>query len=496
MSDSTPDAQTLLRRLDEAMERIDKLEAENARLRKRVKELEGVEQENVRLRKRVQRLEHKLHQDSSNSHRPPSTDDPWADDDDDDDGRVMLDFGKQRSQGAQPGHQGHHRQLADADEVDKFVEVRPDECDGCGHRLTGEDIAPWRHQIWDIEVSKTLVEYRMHRLECDRCSATQRAELPEGVTHSNFGDRLASWVGYLSGRFDLSKRDVEQLVEEGFGIPISLGSVCTLERRAQRALAPAWREAVELLDASEVLWVDETGWFQSNERNWMWVAVGDDNTEVTVFRIADSRSRQALRQLVSADFDGIVTSDRYGAYNGREPKKRQICWQHLVRDFRGLVARDGPGAKAAGQMLLIAQLIFWTLGRIEQGKYPPEKLRRRIDEAWAPAVNTILERGDEPDNAPAIFGNLKKRQEALWNVAFHDDVEPTNNRAERAVRPAVIKRKLSFGTQSGDGSRFIERMLTVCESLRRQSRAVLDFIADSIVARRTGRIPPALARPG
>ena len=489
MSDDLPDAETLLRRLD-------KLEAENARLRKRVEELEGVEEENERLRKRVQQLEHQLNQDSSNSHRPPSTDEPWADDDDDDTDEVTLDFGEDRNQGAQPGHEGHHRELADADEVDKFVEVKPNKCDCCGQQLTGEDVAPWRHQVWDIEVKRTLVEYRMHRLKCDGCDAKKRAELPKGVPNSSFGDCLASWVGYLSGRFDLSKRDLKQLVEEGFDIPISLGSVCGLERRAQHALAPAWREAVEQLDASDVVWVDETGWFESNERGWMWVAVGDDDTEVTVFRIADSRSRRALRQLVSADFDGIVTSDRYGAYNGREPKNRQICWQHLVRDFRGLVARDGPGAEAAGQMLLMARLIFWRLDQIERGEYSRSKLHRRIEEAWRPAVNTILERGATPEDAPGIFANLKQRQDGLWNFVYHDDVEPTNNRAERAVRPAVIKRKLSFGTQSSDGSRFIERMLTVCESLRRQGRAVLDFIADSIAAHRTGQASPALARPG
>lgn len=273
--------------------------------------------------------------------------------------------------------------------------------------MTGEDIAPWRHQVWDIEVTKTLMEYQMHRLACDGCGTTQRAELPKGVPNSSFGDERASWVGYLSGRFDLSKRDVEQLVEEGFGIPISLGSVCALERRAQRALAPAWREAVEQLDASEVVWVDETGWFESNERSWMWVAVGDNDTAVTVFRIADSRSRRALQQLVSEDFGGIVTSDRYSAYNGRDPKKRQICWQHLVRDFRGLVARDGPGAEAAGQMLLMARLIFWTLGRIEQGDDCPEKLRRRIEKSWAPAVRIILERETHRTRRPRFSKTSK-----------------------------------------------------------------------------------------
>jgi len=181
MSDDLPDAETLARRLDEVMERIDKLEAENARLRKRVEELEGVEEENERLRKRVQQLEHQLNQDSSNSHRPPSTDEPWENDDDDDTDEVTLDFGEARNQGAQPGHEGNHRELADADDIDKFVEVKPNECDCCDQQLTGEDVAPWRHQVWDIEVKRPLVEYRMHRLECDVCDSTKRAGLPEGV---------------------------------------------------------------------------------------------------------------------------------------------------------------------------------------------------------------------------------------------------------------------------------------------------------------------------
>lgn len=80
----------------------------------------------------------------------------------------------------------------------------------------------------------------------------------------------------------------------------------------------------------------------------------------------------------------------------------------------------------------------------------------------------------------------------MWTFVHHEKVEPTNNRAERAVRPAVIKRKLSFGTQSAGGSRFIERMLTVCETLRRQKRSVIDFLLGSLNAWRTGQTPSML----
>jgi transposase len=339
MADSTPDIQAAL---DRALARIDELEAENARLRER-----------------LQKLEHKLGRNSSNSHRPPSTDDPWEEDSgeknpgeknpgeknpgeknpgDADGGGDVTGSERSRQQGAQPGHEGHHRELLDEDEVDEVVEVKPSQCSSCGTRLCGEDKAPWRHQVFDVEVTRHVTEYQMHRLDCEECGRSERAALPEGVCQSAFGGSVCGWVSWLSGKFDLSKRDLERLVEQGFEIPISLGSICRLERPVQRALDSAHSEAVEALGDADVLWIDETGWFEQNERRWLWGAVGDEETPVTAFRIDPSRSREASRQpsgLVDPNFEGIVSSDRYSAYNGREPGKRQICWQHLVRDFRG-----------------------------------------------------------------------------------------------------------------------------------------------------------------
>lgn len=473
MDDSTPDIQALI-------DRLDRIEARN-------KELEA---ENARLRKRVQYLEHKLGQNSSNSHRPPSSDDPWEEDEDD--SEVTFDFESPRPQGAQPGHQGHHRELLDEDEVDEVVEVKPKACSCCGGGLVGEGLAPWRHQVFEVEVNRRVIEYRMHRLECTNCGHSERADLPEGVPRSVFGDSVCAWVSWLSGEFDLSKRDLKELVERGFDIPISLGSICALERRAQQALVPAHAQALDALMGAGVLWVDETGWFEKNERGWMWVAVADDDTAVTAFRIDPSRSREALEKLVAEDFEGIVSSDRYGAYNARANENRQICWQHLVRDFKGLLARDGPGAQTARHLLTIAWLIFWTRGRIRRGEVTRAHLREQVDKTWRPATRLLLERAAQKEGAPEIFENLRKREAALWTFAYVEDVEPTNNRAERAVRPAVIKRKLSFGTQSADGSRFIERMLTVSQTLRRQGRSVLDFLLDSLHAARTAQTPPML----
>ena len=332
----------------------------------------------------------------------------------------------------------------------------------------------------------------MHRLRCPCCQTTQRAELPDEVGLSPFDDSVAALVSWMTGRFDLSKRDARDFLRRGFGLSISLGAVCGLERRAQRALGPAHQHALAALNRAEVLWVDETGWFEQHERAWVWSALADDTVEVTVYRIDASRSREALRKLIAKDVEGIVTSDRYSAYNGRDPSMRQICWQHLMRDFKGLCARAGPGAAPARRLLTIAELIFETRHDIQHGELPEDYVIERVEQAWRPATHKILKEAANQEGMPGIFENLLAREQALWTFVYEEGVEPTNNRAERAVRPAVLKRKKSYGTQSSDGSRFIERILTVCETLRRQGRSVLDFLTKSLRACRLGQQPPQL----
>jgi transposase len=159
------------------------------------------------------------------------------------------------------------------------------------------------------------------------------------------------------------------------------------------------------------------------------------------------------------------------------------------------MARDGPGADPARRLLAIARGIFRAANRIRQGGTTSACLRKRVDRFWRPATRKILERAAQGEDAPAIFGNLLKREAALWTFAYVDKAEPINYRAERAVRPGVIKRipkAFGIGTQSTDGSRFVERMLTVCETLRRQGRSVLDFLVESLRARRAGQTPPTL----
>jgi hypothetical protein len=446
--------------------------------------IEQLREENEQLRERVQELEWKLDRDSSNSHRPPSSDPPWESSDSSD-----SESQPDRKKETNSGTEGARRELVDEQQVDEFIEVKPDECKHCGEALAGDDLEPWRHQRWDVEISRTVREYRMHRLTCSCCGESTRATLPEGVDRSPFGSKVVGWVGMLTGLMDVTKRKVQRIVEQGFKIPMGLGSVCRCEKRVSQALVEPIGQLQEAIRSAPAVWVDETSWSEGADDCWLWVAVNDS---MALYRIQNRRTREALETLIPAEYGGIVTSDRYGVYNGRSPEDRQHCWAHLFRDLEGVRERDGPGAEWAMQLQTIMGIVLEQWHAFKRGEITRERLQKKVEQRWRPIVISLLAAAADQDNLPGIFGRLNKREPALWQFVIHEGLEPTNNTAERAVRSAVVKRKISYGTESSTGSRFIERILSVGETLRRQGREAIDYLTEAVERYMANRPAPSL----
>jgi hypothetical protein len=202
--------------------------------------------------------------------------------------------------------------------------------------------------------------------------------------------------------------------------------------------------------------------------------------KLKVFRIDRRRNREAFRKLLFA-FLGILVSDRYSVYRVHDTEKRQLCWAHLLRNFKGLEEAGGK-AKAlgvAGQRIVKAVFREWY--RVRDGTLTRAGLRRRLKPIQARLERLLQRHVTNPvPAARKIAKDLLEYGPALWTFARVEGVEPTNNIAERALRKAVLWRKSSFGSASRTGSLFVERMLTVCESLRAQGRPILDFLEQSI----------------
>jgi transposase len=456
----------------------------DVQLAERDEKLAKIEEQLKAALARIEELEAKLSQSSSNSSKPPSSD-PWFK------GRPQKprrQKGK-RKQGGQKGHKGHHRELLPPEQCRNVEEVHPEQCRHCGSsKLIPEGSEPVRHQVTDIPVVKPFTdEWRLNIGLCVDCGQTTVAELPAGVPRSNFGPALVALVALLTGVYRVGKRGVQQLLLDVFNVTMSLGGVSNCERQVSEALEASFDEARDHVQQQGLAHADETGWRECSKKVWLWVMA---TAWVSVFYILPGRTKQCA-QYVIGTFKGILVTDRCKSYFFYTEGKRQICWAHLVREFVGFSERGGITGEIGDDLLKLVQKMFEWWDELGDGKISRASFRRRMKTVRCD-VEELLAMGKEQSSLSGKFKDILAHRDALWTFVDVEGVQPTNNHAEQQVRHAVLIRKISGGTQSERGSRFIERMLTVVASLRKQQRNVHSFVTEACRANLRNAMPPSL----
>jgi transposase len=433
----------------------------------------------------VQQLREQVQQTSRTSSRPPSSDPPQAL------GQRPRREPTGRRPGGQPGHAGQARALVPVEEVDVVVPVKPERCHHCQHLLPGEDPQPQRHQVTEIPPVKPVVtEYQLHRLVCPACGEETRAEVPAGVPTGGFGPRVQAITALWTGAYHLSKRTTQRALEDMFGVQMGLGTIATLEHATVQAVAEPVAEARAYVQQQPAAYLDETGWREGQQRAWLWTAV----TEwVTVFVVRASRGGKVAQELLGERFWGWLVTDRWSAYTWYPPWRRQVCWAHLLRDIEAMIERGGRSREIGEALQGQARQMFQWWHRVREGTLAH---RTFASSMWPvrQAVERLLEAG-QTCGVPKTEGTcreLLKLRQALWTFVRHEGVAPTNNAAERAIRPGVLWRKGSFGTQSAEGSRFVEAMMTVVATLKQQHRHVLAYVTAACEAALCGQPAPSL----
>jgi transposase len=314
--------------------------------------------------------------------------------------------------------------------------------------------------------------------------------LPEAVPTGHFSPYTQAVLATLAGAYRLSKRQIQQLTADLFGLTISTGMISKLEKRSAAALAEPYDELARSVLEAEAVNIDETGWREDRRKAWLWVTV---TAMATVFTIARHRSAAVARRLLGDKEDQVVSSDRFRSYDWLWAYWRQVCWSHLRRDFQAMIDRGGPGERIGRRLLGLSDRLFeaWHRARdgaIEECAFQERMLRLR------PRVRRALEDGTRCSCATTAgtCAEILRVEEGLWNFVWFPGVEPTNNAAERALRHAVIWRRISGGTASESGSRFVERMLTVVATCRQQGRNVLEYLTSCFEADRRGQWIPSL----
>jgi len=439
------------------------------------------------LRDEIRDLRARLALTSRNSSKPPSSDPPGAPPS----SRPPSD----RRPGGQPGHEGKTRVRFAPEEVDGRVEVAVARCHCCEASIPHagvEALPPARHQVVDLPVASAVVtEYVLERAVCPGCGVATGAPLPEGVPASVVGPRLHAALALLVGRYRLSRREAQALAVDLFGpkARVALGTLSALEARAVEALELAYREAGRVVRTAAVVHADETSFRRRGKNTWLWTA---STESASFFHLDRERGKEAFRRLLP-EFRGVLATDRWASYHDHPPNERQLCWAHLKRNFQELVDRKGAAAPVGHAGLRACADVFDAFEEHRAGRLGLESLARRLAPTRRALDASLRRFRNHPDEkARALCRDLRRHFPSLWTFTRRRGVPPTNNLAERELRPAVLWRKGSFGCQSERGERFVDRMLTVVRTLRRQGRNLLDFLEASIRSALRGSRPPRL----
>jgi transposase len=294
----------------------------------------------------------------------------------------------------------------------------------------------------------------------------------------------------LSGGYRLSKRQVQQMAGDLFGLSIATGMVSKLERQSATAPEAPYNEVALGVHDATAAGIDDTSWREDRGKAQLWVVV---TALTTVFTIAAKRSGAVAKALLGSKPNQVVTSDRHSSFEWIDPAWRQICWSHLERDFQAMIDRGGSGEATGRALLRLARRMFRRWHRVRDGTIDRGRFRT-VASRLRREVKAALEGGRSCGCAKtaATCFEILKVEEGLWTFVRVEGVEPTNNGPERALRHAVIWRRISGGTDSADGSRFVERMLTVVATCRQQRRNVLDYLRSCFGAHLRGQKVPSL----
>jgi transposase len=414
---------------------------------------------------RIAELEARLSQTSSTSDRPPSSDPPYA--------QRTARAGRQGRPGAKPGHAGHRQALLPATEV---LAVKPEAC-LCGQREFPETRPYYTHQVIELpEIQMQVTHVVLHEARCPQCGRLLKAPLPEAHRYG-YGPRLTALIGELSGSQRASRSAVQEFCTSVLGIPMSRGTIQRAVDRVSEAIKPHYEAIAGKARGAKVNYIDETAWYQHGVLAWLWVMV---NTTVALFTVHASRSQAAFEALIER-WAGILVSDDYGVYQ-QWAHGRQTCLAHLIRRARGLAERRNPEIAWFGRRVMreLQRLVHWATAPPTSGE---------VQMWYARMVHLLGRYRQRSDEAGTFARTLDRELAALWTFVVEDGVEPTNNRAERALRFAVLWRKSMQGTYNAKGNRWVEQILSLRETCRLRGIPTFPVLVEAVTGYFNGQHP-------
>ena len=412
------------------------------------------------LEEELNRAKTRVNKNSTNSDKPPSTDNPY---------RQRAKKSKKKGRpGAKVGHKGHRAKLS---EPTRTVPLFPDKCKCGSEEIT--DCEPFYvHQEIELpEIQMEITHFILHKGHCADCGRTAKAALPS-EHRSGYGVRLSSLIANIAGIEGSSRTTIREFCRSVLRFDISLGAIQKVLDRASEAMRPYYQAIGGAARTSAVNGIDETSWKLNGLLMFLWAMV---NSRVAFFKIHQERSKKAFLALIE-DWRGILISDGYNVYQ-KWVHLRQTCLAHLIRHAKGLSEHSKREIREFGEAMVIK---LQQLCSMAEKKPDLEEW----NEFYSGFIDLIFDNCTRyhKDEAGKFARRLLKEIDSLWVFLEVSGVEPTNNATERGLRFGVLWRKRSQGTRSEKGNRWVERILTLRQTARLRNISCFDILVDAMNA--------------
>jgi transposase len=373
--------------------------------------------------------------------------------------------------GRKIGHEGVTRPHANPD---RQVKVTADRCPDCGTEL-GDPIRMESKIIEEIPELQPIrvTEYKIAHYRCPSCQKEVIANDANCPTEGRFGNNIIAQTTLLKYEDRLPHRKIQDALGRMYGLNISPATILDLTRRAADAVQSQYDMILDRIRNAPIVYVDETSIDVQGELNWIWIFTTPSEIFVVIRK---SRGMKVLMEVLTRKFTGIIVCDGWKPYP-KFTKRIQRCWAHLLRESKDLaenIEEAIPLHKALTQL-------YKELNDKLEGDPPPESRRELWQEARA-TLQQWLMREYANDRVRKLIGKISNGFDYWFTFIIHPGVEPTNNRAERALREHVILRKIVGTLRNGKGTSIHERIMTVLATWQQQGLNCFQMLRSSLAS--------------
>ena len=379
--------------------------------------------------------------------------------------------------GRKPGHPPAHR--PEPPQIDDHVEVRLTGCPHCGGPV--DSVEPCEQVIEDLPpVRPHVTRLVTYTGRCPRCGEVRsthplQVSTAVGAAKVHLGARALALGALLNKHLGLPMRPTCRVLLHLGGLRLTPGGLAQALHRVANKAKGSFLELLAGLRSQPAVYVDETGWWMGNPGYWLWVFTTLDRT---IYRVEQSRGKDVVFDTLGAHFGGVLTSDCLAGYENL-PYVMHKCYAHHLKAIAAARDRKPEDQRVYLNELTALLHAAMMLDRMRGDLSPPEflRIRQNLDQQ---ADALILPSRTDPDEE-RVANRLRKRRQWLFTFLDHPGVEATNNRAERALRPAVIARKLSCGNKTERGKRTWEILASLAATCHQRGQNLVELLRPNLI---------------